>query len=411
MAIKQDLRTIRRSARRFVVENTWALPALGAVAGILLALALRNVGTTHAPGSWGITVDRARDSLIAGIAVIFSGLSIVLALTAVTAQSVASRFSLRLLRIQQRGWRDKVVIAVFTMAAMFILMTQLGLRSFEADQLAPTGGLVTSLVLLILSGATIIWYIGASMKSLRLDRTLQRISRLIRRTVRSLLRERHLDTPAPATALEPPLDATPLPAPRTGYLSNIDTRALHQIATQTGARFGFDIVIGTFRIEGQTIGWVVRGPGGGVQQAAIADAIDLEKARDPTYDIAYGIRILVDMAIMALSPAVNDPYTAVEVVNELTIVLVALAGHELGPRARQGPDGTFEVVIAGRSLSDYFDLATDQILLYGSTDPGVVAALANLAATVEAKASSEADRAHVRAFAARLPGHGTDPAT
>ena len=403
MSFKQDLKALRRSARRYIVENAWALPALGAVTGILLALALRNVGSTHAAGSWGITVDRARDSLIAGIAVIFSGLSIVLALTAVTAQNVANRFSLRLLRIQQRGWRDKVVIAVFAMTTMFIITTQLGLRSLQPDELAPSGGLITSLVLMILSGATIIWYIGASMKSLRLDRTLQRMSNLIRRTVRSLLRERHLDTPAPATALEPPPDATPIGAPRTGYLSNIDTMALHQTATRTGARFGFDIVIGTFRMEGQTIGWVVPGPGGAVPSpAAIADAVDLEKARDPAYDIAYGIRILVDMAIMALSPAVNDPYTAVEVVNELTMVLVALAGHDPGPRGRQGPDGTFEVVIAGRSLSDYFDLATEQILLYGSTDPGVVAALADLAATVETTATAEADRRHVQAFAALL---------
>ena len=403
MSFKQDLKALRRSARRYIVENTWALPAIGALVGILLALALRNVGSTHAAGSWGITVDRARDSLIAGVAVIFSGLSIVLALTAVTAQSVASRFSLRLLRIQQRGWRDKVVIAVFALTTMFIITTQLGLRSLQPDELAPAGGLLTSLALMTFTGATIIWYIGATMKSLRLDRTLQRISKLIRRTVHSVLREHHLDTPAPATALEPPPDATHIGAPRTGYLSNIDTKALHQIASQTGARLGFDVVIGTFRIEGQTIGWVVPGPSRAVpSSAAIAEAVDMEKARDPAYDIAYGIRILVDMAIMALSPAVNDPYTAVEVVNELTMVLVALAGHDPGPRGRQGPDGTFEVVIAGRSLSDYFDLATEQILLYGSTDPGVVAALADLAATVEPTADTEADRRHVQAFAARL---------
>ncbi len=407
MALKQDLKALRRSARRFARENTWALPALGAIVGVLFALIVRNVGSTHAPGTWGVTVDRARDSLMGGLAIVFTGLSIVLALTAVTAQNVANRFSLRLLRIQQRGLRDKFVIAVFTMATTFIITTQAGLQSREADELAPSGGLLVSVLLVLFSGATIIWYIGASMKSLRLDRTLQRLSRLVRRTVRSVLREHDLDTPAPAAALEAPPNATLIQAPRNGYLSNIDTAGLHKLAAETGACMAFDIVIGTFRIKGQPVGWVAPGPGNDLPSStAIAEAIDIEPARDPEYDIAYGIRILVDMAIMALSPAINDPYTAVEVVNELTTVLVALAGHEPGPRGRQGPDGTFEVVIAGRSLSDYFDLATDQILLYGSTDPGVVAALTNLAATVEATTTSEADRRHAQAFAARLTSGG-----
>jgi uncharacterized membrane protein len=82
------------------------LPAVGAGLGILLALAVRNVGRSPDPASWAITVERARDTLMGALAIVFTGLSIVLALTAVTAQNVAGRFSLRLLRIQQRGLRD-----------------------------------------------------------------------------------------------------------------------------------------------------------------------------------------------------------------------------------------------------------------------------------------------------------------
>jgi uncharacterized membrane protein len=95
------------------------LPAVGAGLGILLALAVRNVGRSPDPASWAIAVHRARDTLMGALAIVFTGLSIVLALTAVTAQNVAGRFSLRLLRIQQRGLRDKFVIAVFTMTMTF----------------------------------------------------------------------------------------------------------------------------------------------------------------------------------------------------------------------------------------------------------------------------------------------------
>jgi uncharacterized membrane protein len=93
----------------------------------------------------------------------------------------------------------------------------------------------------------------------------------------------------------------------------------------------------------------------------------------------------------------------VEVVNELTLILVALAGHQPGPRGRIGTDGRFEVAAAGRTLSDYLDLATEQILLYGRNDPGVAEALTRLARTVEASAETEPDRRHAHVLAGRIP--------
>jgi uncharacterized membrane protein len=146
-------------------------------------------------------VDRARDTLLAALAIVFTGLGIVMALAAMISQNAASRFSIRLLRIQQRRARDKLVIGVFTMTAAFIVTTQVTIRSLAGDRLAPAAGLMVSALLVILSGATIIWYISATMRSLRLDRTMQQITRLIRRTMRSVEHGKRLETPAPDRAL------------------------------------------------------------------------------------------------------------------------------------------------------------------------------------------------------------------
>jgi uncharacterized membrane protein len=372
--------------------------------GIVLAVVVGTLDRSPDPASWAVTVDRARDSLMGMLAIMFAGLSIVLALTAVIAQNVATRFSLRLHRILQEGWRTRFVIAVFAGTTTFIMTEQFRLRSLPGDDLAPEGGLALAMLLLLFTGATIIWYMVATMRSLRIDATLRYMSDLIRSAVRNAEHHHRLDSPVPAAALRPPPNAVPIHAPGSGYVVDVDTDRLHELAAQFDVAFGFDSLIGAPVVQGNDVGWVASLSNGSVPPPNVVGAtIEIARSRNAADDVAYGIRILVDMAIMALSTAVNDPYTAVEVVNELTLILVALAGHPLGPRGRIGTDGRFEVAVAGRTLSDYLDLATEQILLYGVNDPGVAEALTRLARTVETSAETEPDRRHARALAGRIP--------
>jgi uncharacterized membrane protein len=400
---------MRASARRVLRDRGWLLPALGAVLGIVLAEFIHNLEGPPDPARWAVSVDRARDTLLGSLAIVFTGLSIVLAMTATAAQNLASRFSIRLLSVQQRGLRDKVVVGAFSLTTAFILTTQIELRALPADTLAPQTGLGVSAALVILSGATIIWYISASMRSIRLDRAMQQVIRLIRRTVRTLEHVGHGGSLAPVTALEAPVGATPLQAQRPGYIAGVDMQELRRLATESDVRIGIEVLVGTPVVRGQRLGWIMASGGDSLSPDAVASAgVQIARARDPQYDAAYGIRILVDMAVMALSPAVNDPYTAVEVLNELTFVLTGMAHHHPGPRGYAAPDDSFIVVRAGRSLGDYLDLATAPILLYGATDPQVVEALGRLAAAVEPICETEADRERARDLARRAAATGDD---
>lgn len=383
-------------------DRGWLLPALGALTGIVLAEFVHNVEGPADPARWAVSADRARDTLLASLAIVFTGLSIVLALTATAAQNLASRFSIRMLRVQQRGLRDKTVIGIFAMTTAFIVTTQMKLRALNAEALAPQSGLMISGVLVLLSGATIIWYISATMRSLRLDTAMHQVIRLIRRTVRSLEHLGRGESLAPATALEAPAGAAPLHAHRPGYIAGVDMQELNRMATESELRLGIEVLVGTPVIRGQRIGWISENPEGSVSPEAVARAgVQIARSRDPQYDAAYGIRILVDTALMALSPAVNDPYTAVEVLNELTFVLIGIAEHHPGPRGYGTPDGGFRVVRVSRSLGDYLELAAEPILLYGATDPQVTEALARLADTVAGVCESQPDRERVRDLALR----------
>ena len=102
------------------------------------------------------------------------------------------------------------------------------------------------------------------------------------------------------------------------------------------------------------------------------------------------MRILVDIAIRALSPAVNDPTTAVQVLNHLETLLQTLSSAPLpGTFALDDATGRHRVLIPGRRWEDYLELGMTEIRQYGAGSPQVCRRLAalldELAATVPAE--------------------------
>jgi uncharacterized membrane protein len=94
----------------------------------------------------------------------------------------------------------------------------------------------------------------------------------------------------------------------------------------------------------------------------------LGRERTIEQDPAFALRILVDIAIRALSPAVNDPTTAVQVLNYIEDLLLAIGRRQAeGRGALPDPEGRPRVVIPARHWEQYLDLAVTEIRLYGAT--------------------------------------------
>jgi uncharacterized membrane protein len=87
-------------------------------------------------------------------------------------------------------------------------------------------------------------------------------------------------------------------------------------------------------------------------------------------DPAFAIRIVVDIAIRALSPAVNDPTTATQMINHVGVLLFGIGSKELAsPEIHLDRDGQVRLTIPTRSWGDYLDLGITEIRLYGATSP------------------------------------------
>jgi uncharacterized membrane protein len=110
----------------------------------------------------------------------------------------------------------------------------------------------------------------------------------------------------------------------------------------------------------------VLGGNGPLPAADLLDAIELGSERTFEQDPKYAIRLLVDIAIKALSPAVNDPTSAVQALDQIEDLLLRLGSRRLEIGAFRDHEGKVRVLISVPSWEDFLRLAFDEIRSYGA---------------------------------------------
>jgi uncharacterized membrane protein len=108
------------------------------------------------------------------------------------------------------------------------------------------------------------------------------------------------------------------------------------------------------------------GDAGALDAGAVRTAFFLRRERNMQEDVAFGFRQLVDIAAKALSPGINDPTTAVQVLDELHDLLRRLAVRPLPDGAHRDAEGTLRLLLPADSFADYLALALDEIEQYGA---------------------------------------------
>jgi uncharacterized membrane protein len=104
----------------------------------------------------------------------------------------------------------------------------------------------------------------------------------------------------------------------------------------------------------------------------LENAFTLGNERTFEQDPKYAIRLLVDIAIKALSPAINDPTTAVQALDQIEDLLVNLGERDLDYGEFRDERGVVRVVMPYATWEDFLRLAIDEILMYGATSVQVM---------------------------------------
>jgi uncharacterized membrane protein len=157
--------------------------------------------------------------------------------------------------------------------------------------------------------------------------------------------------------------------PRT--IASIDIDALVRHAQQGGGVIALSCAVGDTLLDQSPI-LSVHGAKAPLPERLFLHAIALAKERTFEQDPKYPIRLLVDIAIKALSPAINDPTTAVQTIDQIEDLLRRLGRHDLDTRYASDASGVLRLVFPMPTWEDYLALAFDEIRQYGATSVQVL---------------------------------------
>ncbi|HEY7103845.1 MAG TPA: DUF2254 domain-containing protein [Mycobacteriales bacterium] len=394
----------RDAVREYVRGSLWVLPT----ASVLVALAVGGVLSLvrlprGAPLAFQGTADDARTLLIGITSTMVTVIALVLGLTVVALQLSSTQFSPRLLRNFLRDRPNQLVLSSFVAtfayaaAGLYTVGVSAGQRTGDYPRLAVTG----AMALLFVSLGLLVYFADHLAHSIQVD-SIMRVARMQTLEVidDTLLGGGQEPVPAPD-------DAVPVAAQRSGYLQAVNVAGLLEWAGRTRACLRLHLRVGQHVVAGTTLAWVwpasADDPWPDREAAALVVDRDVRIGLERTFeqDAAFGIRQLVDMACKAMSPAVNDPYTAVQAINNISVIFNRLATRPLGDYvARDGAGAT--VVVPGRGFADYLETMCGLIRRYGAREPTVAQALLRLLLDCSAMVGDDPERRSAIGAQARL---------
>jgi len=361
----------RFRVRQHLKDSLWFYPILGAVAGPLLALLTRQADQSiTVPRFWHYEPSTIGSALttIVGATVGLTGF--VITVTVLGIQMATGTFSGRYMRLWVQDGLLKATLAALavTLTFSYSLLRQLGTKP------VPQIGVTAAGVLILLSLALFLIFFGRFILRLRPAAVARRVSQVARKIVITAT-EAAENLAAPGQNLAAP-GQTAMAGPvqivrseRAGSIQAVHVRGLIAWAIKHDHVLVLRAAVGDPLTAGQPL-IAVYGedvlPARAGRQLQGMIALGLERSADQ--DVGFAIRVMVDIAIRALSPAINDPTTAVQVLDQLANVLQLLGSTPLHtPLTVPDREGTPRLLMPMPSWEDYLTLAITEIREYGAT--------------------------------------------
>ena len=379
LRISGRLRTVWDGIR----TSFWFVPSIMMASGAGIAAAaiwvdLNLLGSgQHSP--WWIFVSSPTDAR-AVISTLLSSMitmtSLVFSITMVVLSLAANQFGPRLIRNFMASSSTQIVLGTFVMTILYclIVLSSAGWRGSEGDSAFAT--VTVAIALMAVSAALLVLFIHTLARSIVSESVIERVGSELDDILELLDR---LDQ---ASGDSEPEDVLPTDfeqrairfgLKKAGYVQSIEFDSLVEAGST------FDVMIGLYFRPGDYLAQDGRGIGVCPSEKntpelreKILKAIAVGVHRTPVQDIEYSIRHLVEIAVRALSPGINDPYTAVAVVHRLSASLSRLMKRALPPGVFRDKTGTVRVVCPRPRYATIIGAAFDQIRQNSADKPLVV---------------------------------------
>jgi uncharacterized membrane protein len=353
----------RYKVRQYVQNSVWILPVLGMVAALVSVLGLHWIERRD---GWKAAIDPAAALALFGTLagsmltfIVFLSSSLLLVV-----QLASAQLSPRIIGVV---FRDPVTRYAMTLFAFTFTFTLAVLVRIQASVPAVTPYFAAYLCLF--SMAVFLFLIDHVGKSLRPSGALRRVARLGQEEIRRVYPRRLSGQPdtarGPVNSIQEEPACTVL-SPKDGVFLAFDPEGLVALAQEADCVVELVPQVGDF-VAAESPLFRIFGGKGGPTAIALCQSVALGQERTLEQDPAFAFRIIVDIASKALSPAINDPTTAVLAIDQIHALLRSVGGRHLDEGVAQDSSGSLRLVYRTPNWEDFVYLAVTEIRHFGGT--------------------------------------------
>ncbi len=383
--------------------NLWVVPlkmSLGAVLLFAITMVpdlLAASHIIHLPDWFTMgSIDDARAILSAMLGCVSTVLALIFSVALLVLSMVANLFGPRLLYRFVQDWVTQACIGIFMAAFIYVFLVFLVTHQDAQSSFIPQTSLITSWFLVLGAFGFLVFYSHRVAVLIQNPDAIGRIVDDLRVAVEVASREPRgeprVDTDGPSRREASPTDHAPFLSPSSGYLQVIDHLALVSAASQAGALISIPFRPGQFVLEGESLAVISPSTAVSSLTPLLVKKIELGRHRVLAQDLEFGIAQIVEIAIRALSPAVNDTFTGVASVDLLGEALTILAKARSVGGDWYDSDGNLRLKVRPLVLPRLIKQSFDQIRQAAADNPAVLIRLLSTMGRLAPKMQSSEDR-------------------
>lgn len=334
------------------------------------------------------SVDSAKSilTIIAGGMIGVAGT--VFSITPVVLTLASSQLGSRLVRNFMYDKLNQVVLGSYVSSFVYCLLILSSLKEIESFHFVPEISVLVAIASAIAGIILLIVFIHHVSMSIQSDKVISDISEAMSKSIRKLFpegigHEEEKQPPDIDTLQQKYALKLEVRCKRSGYLQSIDGQGLINIAHDNDYILVLQYRPGDFLVQDMVLCDVLCNEECDKElNKKIQDEFIIGKVRTPLQNAEYSIHQMVEVAARALSPGVNDPYTAIACIDNLTSVMCYLAGVEFPSPYRYDKQDKLRVIAGNNTFSGMLNAAFNQIRQYGEGSPSVMIRLMEAMITI-----------------------------
>lgn len=316
----------------------------------------------------------------------------------------SSQFGPRLLRNFIADTANQVVLGTFIGTFAYCLLVLRTVNGTEGEEFVPQISITVGVGMALACIAVLIYFIHHVATSIQATSVITSVSRDLESSINRLYKvpsapDKQTDTgeasegAAQGAQVSDEAEADEVAATRSGYIQTIDLGRIMNLAVERDAVIKLKYHAGRFVLQRGTVALVW--PEGAVDEYVereINGALTLGASRTATQDVEFAMDQLVEIAVRALSPGVNDPFTALSCIDRLGSALVRIVEREFPDPIRRDDTRKVRVIAAFAGFGSVVDAAFNQIRQHGAGSPAILMHLLETISVVARRTENEEQR-------------------